>query len=118
MPKERFHTVDAQHRGVFGLRDQAADCGFDSGWVDRGELGARFSEHPFRERGSAGDGRRTAADFVGNLGDAAVLEARRESQDIAASGIGDFHRDSRRRELAHVARILEVIEKSFAVHYP
>jgi 8-oxo-dGTP diphosphatase len=101
---------------VLGLGDQAADGGFYGCCIQRGKLGARFPEHPFGERGAAGDGRRTAANFVANLGNTAVFEARRQSQNIAASRIGDLHRDGGRSELAHIARIFEMIEEGFAIH--
>jgi mutator protein MutT len=114
--QQRLHSVHAQYGGVLRLGDQAADGGFDDRCVQPGELGARFPEHPLGERGAAGNGRRAAADFVANLRHAAVFKARRQTQDIAASRIRDLHRDGGRSQLAHIARIFEMIEEGFAVH--
>jgi 8-oxo-dGTP diphosphatase len=102
---------------MLGFKNQAADGGFYGRCIQRGQFGASFPEHPFGERGAAGDGRCTAADLVANLGDAAILKARRQSQDIAASRIRDLDRDGRRGQLAHVTRVFEMIEEGFAVQW-
>src|SRR5262249_30166608 len=84
--------------------------------LDLFEFRARFSSHPLRERGTRRDGRRAAARFVARFGGPVALEAHRQPQNIATHGIRDFDRDRGRRQVADVARILEMIEKALAVH--
>ena len=101
---------------MFGLGDQAADRGFDRRRCDCGQFGARFAEHPFGERGTAGYRSCAAANLVADFGDEAIVpKTRGQSQNVAASGIRNLNRDRRRGKFTHVARILEMIEEGFAI---
>ena len=101
---------------MFRFRRQPAYGFLDYARLDLFEFGARFSRHPFRERGARRDGSCAAARFVAGFGGAVALEADGQAQNIAANGIRDLDRNRGRIEIADVARILEMIEKALAVH--
>ena len=75
-------------------------------------LRPRLSPHPFRKGRACRNGCRAAAHGVAHFHRQAGFEPRREPQDVAASGIGGFHRHRGRRQLADVARVAEVLDQA------
>jgi hypothetical protein len=83
---------------------------------DGAELPRGFSEHEFGELGAAGDGSDAAAGFEAGFGDAAVIKARGELENVAAGGIGDLDGGGGVGEITGVARGFEVVEDGGGVH--
>src|ERR1700730_729166 len=75
-----------------------------------------FAENQLGEERSAGNCRLASAYAESSGGNAAVFNAHRQPQFVAAYGIGDVHGVGRVREIAEVAGMLGVFEHDCAVH--
>jgi hypothetical protein len=114
--QELLKGVEGKLRGMGGSVGKAAK-GLRK--LLRGGGAAIFDRAPgdyFRQKRSAGDCARAAPAEEPHFGKAAVFDARGESQNIAANGVGDFHDGRGAGQLTGVARIPEVVEKEFAEH--
>ncbi len=99
-----------------GLRGQASEGFFDEGRGDFLEIVSIFALDQLGEGRTGGDRGGAATRLVARLDDAAVLEAHRKAENVAAGRVGGFDGQGRRGQLAGVAGPLEMIEKTFAVH--
>ena len=69
-----------------------------------------------RKRGPGGDGRGAAAYFESRPDNAAIaIHECRKAQNVATDRIRDLHCDSGCRQLAHIARVPEVLDQ-FRAH--
>src|SRR5713226_5212503 len=79
-------------------------------------LGGRASGEQFGEKRTAGNRSDAAAGLETSLGDAAVFQANGKLENVAASGIADFNDGRCPGKLSGIARVLEVLENSGAIH--
>lgn len=100
-------------KGGWRERAQSFGNGFGSNRARGGESAARKA---LRQERRAGDGCCTAAAQETRFGDAAIFDAQRELQDVAANWICRLHLRTGVRQLADIARISEVIQDQFAEH--
>src|SRR5260370_9517307 len=70
----------------------------------------------FRQNRRAGNRCRAATAEEARVRNAAVHDARRELEDVAADGVAHFDRSSGVGKRAGVARVAKMIENSFAEH--
>jgi len=101
---------------VFRLRGQSTHRIIHNRRPELSQFAARLTGHPFGERGSGRDRRGAPAHLEPHFHRDLSVEARAEPQDVPASRIRDLDRHCRRREFAHVPRILKVIEKWVGIH--
>lgn len=100
------------HGGGWKVAESAGDifCGDGAG------VGDSFAGEFFGEERGAGDCRGAALAEETCFGDAAVFDASREMQDVAADRVGDFDGSCGVGEFTGVAWVLEVIEDGGAEH--
>ncbi len=98
------------------FRDQASYFSVNRIGSECSQLRSALAQHPGRQRRTARDGSRTAADLVARYCDASLVELRGKPQNIAAYRIFDLYRRRGWFELAHVSWIFEMIEKGVSVH--
>src|SRR5712692_69495 len=79
-------------------------------------LGGRASGEQFGEKRTAGNRSHAAAGLETGFGDAAVFQANGKPENVAASGIADFTDGRCAGKLSGIARVLEVVENSGAIH--
>lgn len=94
---------------------ESAEGDFDLFGAECGDGACRFPFQPLGQGVAGGDGGGAAADQKARLGDCSILKSRRKLENIAAGGVGDFHRDGGRREASGMAGVLKMIDKFFAV---
>ena len=116
MHNQATHGIDAENGGVPGSRFQSADGLFNDGRNERREFFTSLAGHPFGQRGTGGDRGGTAARQKTRLQHAALREARRQPQHVAAGRVGDVHLDGGRRQLAGIAGVLKMAEQTLAMH--
>jgi mutator protein MutT len=80
------------------------------------QLRPRFSSHPFRQCRARGDRRRAPPDLIPRFRYSIILESCGQPQHVATRRIRYVDSNSRRRKLAHIARILEMIQQPLAMH--
>lgn len=115
--EEGDESVGGKLRSVKCGRGQAAERVGDFCGGDGPSFIERFSDEELGERGSGSDGRDTALSFETHGRDFAGVDANREAKNVAANGIRDVHCSGGIREIAGVARILEMIDDSSRVHH-
>lgn len=98
------------------FRRQSTELLIDDAGGEITQIGAGFAEHPFRKRGSSGDGRGTTASAITDIGDNAAIESNTQSEHVAASRVLDFDHGSRFRQFTNVSGIPEMIQHLFAEH--
>src|SRR5713226_9625640 len=79
-------------------------------------LGGRASGEQFGEKRTARNRSHAAAGLETRLGDAAIFQANGKLENVAASGIADFNDGRCPGKLSGIARVLEVLENSGAIH--
>lgn len=108
--------VGAKLGGVETGGRQAAERARDVIGRDGAGFGRRLTRQQIRQNRTRRDGRDAALRLEPSGADAAVFEANRKSQDIAADRIGDFDRGRGVRQVSGVVRVLEVIEERLTEH--
>jgi mutator protein MutT len=101
---------------VFRGRLEAADGFFDDFRGDPFQFVAGFTCDQFGKGRSGGNGGGAAADLVTHFGDTIVFESNEQPQHVAAGGVGGVDPDGGRRKFAGIARILEMVEQTLAMH--
>lgn len=101
---------------MFGLGGQTAEGVFDGGGLEGRELGAVLAYDPFSERRTGGDGGGAAAHLVTGFDRDWALPSNRKPEDVSARGVGDFHRDGRGGQVAHIAGILKMLQQPVGIH--
>src|SRR6478672_13101669 len=67
-----------------------------------------------RKRGASRYRSRAAAYFISNFHDSLFHDARRKAENVAAYRVRRFSDERRRRQFAHIARVLKVIDQARA----